>query len=563
MELIAAKFVVWIELMISLLFFIFLFFGAFNGAQIDDRISYQIKPVPAADRTNLEIAVHLKAENHSVKIKLPQDCFGTPDIYRYVIKFEGEAGTIVENGANGAERVVNPDINGVVRLRYTLSFEPQAMNENPYAPHTSANHFHLAGCQYLLQIGNENQKRRYQIEITQAPQNWRLYSTVDQNAAKFEILASYEELASAAIGGGAESRAFKFHEKPVSVFVHGKLNVSSNEIYRAAERIVKIQRDVFADYSQPFFNIVIAPRSGFVSGYAPKNSFICFVKPEITKDELNVLLAHELMHNWLPGKIRIVPDKPFTRLRDEWFDEGVTDYLARRLLLDNNLITTEKFTKLVNQDIINIADNPHRAATYEDLTVAAKAGKYNSAYKKLAYYRGALMALNWETELQRKNGKKVKLIDFIRGLYQSASKTDGKISEQAFFETARGFGLDAKKDLEKFILRGEPISVLPDALGKTYDLRASEVPSFEPGFSLAETFKTRKIAGVVENGVAHRAGLRDGMEFVSIENSNRFANGWSAKNPLVVTIKNEGQTRRVEFFPHGTNIKLYLFQPCK
>jgi predicted metalloprotease with PDZ domain len=550
--------------MTFLAFFVFAFFGSSGTAQADDAIRYQIKPIRATDRTNLEIRARFKAENNgSVKIKLPQDCFGSPDIYRYVARFEGEAGTVVAEGATDAERTVKPNAAGDVQLQYVLSFDPVKMNDNPYAPHTSANHFHVAGCQFLLPIGDENQKRLYAFEIVDAPQNWRLYSTLNSNARNFEKVASYEELASSAIGGGAESRVFKVQGKPVSVFLHGKLDLPEKDIYLATERIVKIERGSFDDNGYPFFQIVIAPRGGFVSGYAPSNSFVCFVKPEISKDELTVLLAHELMHNWLPGKIKIVPDKPFTRLRDEWFDEGVTDYLARKLLLDNDLITREKFAELVNQDIINIADNSHRAATYEDLSAAARAGRYNTAYKKLAYYRGALMALNWETELQRKNGKKVKLIDFIRALYRSAAKTDGKISEQAFFDLARGFGLDAKKDLEKFILRGEAISVLPDALGKTYELRQSEVPSFEPGFSLAETFKTRKIVGVIENGAAHRAGLRDGMEFVSIENSNRFANGWSAKKPLVVTIKNQSRTRRAEFFPHGATIKLHLFQPRK
>lgn len=224
------------------------------------------------------------------------------DIYRYVNRFEGEAGTVVENGADETKRTIKPGADGEISLRYTLSFDPLAMNENPYAPHTSANHFHLAGCQFLLQIGDENQKRRYRIEIFGAPQNWCLYSTVAANAAQFETVASYEELASSAIGGGAESRQFKFHGKPVSIFVHGRLNVPRDEIYRAAERIVRLERDAFGDYDQPFFNIIIVPRKGFVAVYAPKNSFICFVKPEITKDELNVLLAHELMHNWLRAK---------------------------------------------------------------------------------------------------------------------------------------------------------------------------------------------------------------------------------------------------------------------
>ncbi len=140
--------------MISLLmFFVLAFWGALNGVSDGNAISYQIKPVPASDRTNLEIAVQFKAENsNAVKVMLPQDCFGMPDIHRFVTKFEGNGGTSVQEEASSAERMVKPDPSGNVSLRYRLSFDPVLMDEYPYAPHTSATHFHLAGCQYLLSV---------------------------------------------------------------------------------------------------------------------------------------------------------------------------------------------------------------------------------------------------------------------------------------------------------------------------------------------------------------------------------------------------------------------------
>src|SRR5205807_1414270 len=112
-------------------------------------------------------------------------------------------------------------------------------------------------------------------------------------------------------------------------------------------------------------------------------------------------------------------------------------------------------------------------------------------------------------------------------------------------------GIDAKGDLERYIMRGEQIQTQPSAVGKNFVLFETEKPSFDPGFSLDDTFKTRKISGVVEGGSAYRAGLRDGMGFVDIINSNRFGNDWQADKPMTVVVKVDGKEQSFDFFPRG------------
>lgn len=523
-------------------------------------IHYRIKPVPTADRTSLEITVHFKADSADpIKIKLPTDCFGTPDIHRYVTSFKGEANTVVKMGDSEIERVVQPSADGTVSLRYVLSYAPEVMDEYAFAVNTSNNHFHVAGCQWLLHIGdNDNQKHSISVEIVDAPKNWRLYSSIDRNAPQFKVVDSYERLASSVIGGGGQAHFFKVRQKPVSVFVHGKFDIPSKEIFSAAERIVRLQRRWFADYEQPFYSIIIAPRGGVISGYAPDNAFICFVKRDITREELNVLLAHELFHNWLPNKLSIQQDKKYSGVRYEWFSEGFTDYFARKILLEARLLTPEKFAALINKDIYNIADNPHGKESYDELITAIRAGKYGPAYKKLSYYRGALIALKWDSQLRREGGNR-DLSDFIRELYRLAAKGGGKVSEQAFFDLAANYGIDAKSDLERYIMRGELIPVAQGALGDKFELRETEKPSFDPGFSLEQTFRTRKISGVVEDGAAYRAGLRNGMELLRIQNSNRFGNAWYPDKPLTVVVKADGRERTFEFFPYGRPLKFMWF----
>jgi predicted metalloprotease with PDZ domain len=267
-----------------------------------------------------------------------------------------------------------------------------------------------------------------------------------------------------------------------------------------------------------------------------------------------------MFHDWLPNKMKIEQDEKYSGVRYEWFNEGFTDYFAPRILLEAGLITTKEFAKQINKAVLNIVDNPHRNETYEDFIAAVRARRFDSTYKKLSYYRGALIALNWDTQLRRAGGKR-DLSDFIRQLYGLARKTDGKIPEKSFFGFAASYGIDARGDLERYIMRGEAIKVVSDARIDGFELRETERPLFDPGFSVEQTRKTGKISGVVKGSAAYDAGLRNGLELGRMENSNRFSNSWRDDKPLIVVAKVDGQERTFEFLPHGKKEKVLLFHP--
>lgn len=524
-----------------------------------DSFSYRITPKPQIDRTELEISlVFQNIGANSLTVELPSDCFGTPDLYKYVTKFEGVAGTEVHSGKQADQRIVKPNADGSVSLRYTLSFDPKAMETSPYSPNTGPDHFHLAGCQYLLPIGDKDKKVKYQIEINSIPTGWKIYSTSSVNAAKYTVESSYESLSSSALGGGRNSRVFYTKKGRVAVFVHGDFETPTATIYSSIEHIIRAERKWFADYDQPNYTIVVAPRRNVTSGYAPDNGFICFVDRKTKNEDLSLLVAHEFFHNWLPNKIEIVQKEKYSDLRFEWFSEGFTDYFARRILHEAKLMTEVSYLAAVNRNIYNIADNPLRAKTYDELVEMGKVGKFDGVAKKLAYFRGALIALNWNAQIQRQS-KKLDLADFIRKLYNVASKTNGKISEQSFLDLARSFGVDAEGDLERFIMRGEAITPDADALGSAYELSRIERPSFDIGFSLEDTQRSRRISAVRQDGPAFAAGLRDGMEFIGVENAYRFSNAWKDDRPLVVRVKVENGERTFQFYPHGSPMSLPLF----
>jgi len=539
-------------------------FFCFSQSIAGQTLHYRIKPVPLPDRTNLEISLSFQAaKTDPVTVKLPVDCYGTPKLYRFVAAFNGESETLVKNGKDEGERMIEPNPQGEIRLKYVLSFDPQALADNTFSPNVGNGYFHAGGCQWMLQIGNTEEKRPHIIELVDAPKDWKMYSSLGANPAKFEGIVSYEDLLTTAIGGGRQGFSqFVLRGKPVSVFVRGKFTIPQTEILTAVRKIVTLQRERFNDFNQPFYNIVVLPKEDNVAGTRIENLFVSFFKSDVTREQLYVLLSHEMLHNWLTADI-VKPPKGESGFKYQWVYEGFTDYFARRILFDAKIITPAKFAELVNRDIINIADNPNKNTTFQDLVKASETGKFNQPFIKLSYYRGALIALDWDSKIRRRNKEK-SLGNLIEDVYRLALKNGGSLGEEAFFELVqKNYEIDAKADFERYILRGEPISAVSNALGNSYNLRESSVPSFDAGFLLNESRQAKKISGVKSGGAADRAGLRDGMELVRVENYNRFGNAWNPLKPLVVVVKEQNKERKISFFPHGAPHKLLLFQSIK
>lgn len=528
----------------------------------DTTIYYTIRPVPLVDRTNLEISIRFQVyKDTSLLVKLPKDYYSVPDLHKYVVSFEGMKGTKISMTANQDERLVQPNKKHEVCIKYVLSYDPAVMDGFSFGPNVGPSYFHLAGCQWMLPIGDISSVKKYIIKIVDAPKDWRFYSSLSPNPSAISVTKSYENLISSAIGGGAQAhQKFSIYGKPLYVFVAGKYHVKPDAIFKAVNKIVSLQREWFEDYDFPYFTVSILPRSGIIAGTAIPNLFVCFVKPETTEDDLNGLISHEMFHTWLPNKIQFVLPKGESRLKYEWFTEGVADYFSRKILLDAGLISQERFVHLVNQDLINSADNPYRSATYPDFMAASKKG--GTAHKKISYYRGALIALNWETTVQRFSPDN-QLKDLIKTLYHTAKKSNGKLEMTSLYEICSTYGINFKDDLEKFIVQGLPIRPLSNTIGTSYALQEVVIPLFNPSFSLEQTFKSRKIEGVQPNGVAFKAGLRNGMELVKIQNSGRFVNGWSPDRPLSVTVLEEGLERTIEYYPHGEEAKLMLYRAAK
>lgn len=122
-----------------------------------------------------------------------------------------------------------------------------------------------------------------------------------------------------------------------------------------------------------------------------------------TVDSSNALslkhtLAHEIFHSWNRSARVMRGSTGF----DLYFTEGFTDYFARKILLKTGLITFQEYLQHYNKSIWN-----YYTSEYKNIKSASfgSSGSYTHPKERVAYWKGDILAHNWNAEIeQRSNG---------------------------------------------------------------------------------------------------------------------------------------------------------------
>lgn len=549
---------------ILLLLSAFLVLNSVDAEVSNDSVTnfhYSIMPLPVNGSVQFEISLKFKVNvDTSVVIKYPQDYYGTPDIHKYVVSFEAMDGSIVIPTDKEQIKKVQPNKKGEISVRYILAYDPLRMDKYAYGPNIGSDYFHLAGCQWILPIGNLNKENVYTIAM-HLPKGWTGYSSVSKNARSYTTQASYFDIISTAIGAGKQVFNFTIKDKPVAVFVGRDLSIPTEQMVKAVKKIVNKQRSWVNDFDQPFYTVAIMPRTGVVAGSSIPNLFVCFIDRKTTATKLNALLSHEMFHVWLPNSIYFKLPQGDRDLKYSWFYEGFTEYYARKIMLESNLISENDFMSFFNKDILDIEDSPAKGLCYADLCKLEDEQRFMNYHQRIAYYKGALLALHWE-ELVKEYDKNKELKNLMKDLLGIVKNGTKPIPEDDFFALGKQYGIDIKGNLEKYFLncKPDPIKISASVLNNKWQLEDTTIHLFNLGFNEYESFKTGKIADVEPDGPAYKAGLRNGMEYVNAKNANRFSNAYNMKKPVEILIKENGIEKKIEYMPYGQQIQVQLYK---
>jgi predicted metalloprotease with PDZ domain len=350
--------------------------------------------------------------------------------------------------------------------------------------------------------------------------------------------------------------------------IHGEFRVPTDTLFAMARSITCGQRDLWGDHSQPFYSIVITARDRLRAGASYLNAFACFARPDSRADQLALLLAHEMMHAWVPRKVQLVPgagEEPtvefstFHNVRYDWFHEGFTEYLARLVLVRIGLVTQEWFVERLNDDLARLAVHPYRATPTAEFEQAVRLKRFNNFHQRISYHRGTALAFNLDAALRRSSADKHSLIDAVRRLLVLA-KDSAKVTPNEFASVFRDLGVDVSHAVQQQALRGAPIVPDSTGLGPDWVLRFRDVPGFEPGFDVASSMVNNVAIGVQTDGSAYAAGLREGMRIERVVNGMRSADDWKADQPLTVTVREGENERTITFVATRGTVRVPYFE---
>jgi predicted metalloprotease with PDZ domain len=339
--------------------------------------------------------------------------------------------------------------------------------------------------------------------------------------------------------------------------IRGEIDSRDDAGWRDAfQKIAQAQREYWNAEEEPFLVTIItsppaAPGSISLGGTGRSDAFAFFATSNAEPRKLDQVMAHEMMHTWVPRRIGGMPRQD--EQADYWLSEGFTDWAAWRVLARSGFWKPDDFVRAFNEHISGYDLSPVREAPNSQIVSAFWTDRATS---DLPYRRGMLLATYWDAKVREATGGKRDFDDVLLHMQQLACSGDEKTTAvfllaQAMKEVA---GISIAADLKEYVEQGKAVELPADLFTDDCKLSWVERPAFHRGFDAEATMANGNIvSGVVENSPAWKAGLRDGMLIVK-----RIAGEvGNSQVELVYELKDGDKPLTLKWLPTGTSTERF------
>jgi len=307
-----------------------------------------------------------------------------------------------------------------IHLRYTVKLEhdrypwPAGMEEVAYRTDEGVM---ITGASLFFADGDAPVQAPIEVDFD-LPQGWQAQTPWTRAGAGdvFKVDSRRELLSNALFLGTAQAQTFEAGGVELTL-------VLGQRYRKSAPLFVDLLRTQLASYAELFGGPPLSKRYLIVinehatgDGGAFASSFSQFIQGDA--DERNrviwgYVMAHELLHFW--NGLSIVPADS----REEWFKEGVTDYLTIATLARNGWLDRELLFKRLE----NVPRRYLIARHAQKLGMSVRdSGKDKQPNRQLVYGGGSLAALALDVALRERSGDKIGLPEFMRALHAEFAK---------------------------------------------------------------------------------------------------------------------------------------------
>ena len=497
-------------------------FGMRGENRYTPSIVFRFQPVMVNGRKAFHVIEHFRIRQPETGIVIPKHYGGAAHLEGQTqnLKVNSPGATLTDQPTDSGEKLLQARPNQCIELSYDIVPQQTEWFRHPQE------HMAIINDDYFL-FNTEDAlvypeiQRTADVDVTfdwrALPRNSPIITSfgMSRSGEKNRVMrvrAPWIRVVDALLAGG-NFRIAESNENGTAVVlaIRGIWRFSDADALGEVRRILDEENRFWRAAPLPYFLVTLAPfdeRSGDNDGSGFTNAFMLFLSHEDTMDAERLrLMAHEMFHHWNPMSMG-------PRGADEvaqWFAEGFTVYYAGVIPLRSELTTYSEYLDYLNRWLRRYELSPLRSlkeAAWKSLSHSSGEGYM------LSYERGAAIALWADAAIRVRSSGKASLDNVMFDLvHQSETEHPAPDFTEARVLAAFSPYLSSEQmeQLRSMAVEGADVP-LPEKLGGCA-VRQSEMQAVvDPGFDEKASFAAKHVTGIVEDGPAYRAGVRDGQE---------------------------------------------------
>jgi predicted metalloprotease with PDZ domain len=464
-----------------LLFLVALLQGPLLFAQ---NLKYTIQIEPR-DVREMRVSVDMEcyhSDRDTIYIGIPLQISQVTDIHKHYRNWSVTGGRIVIRDSNYIAIKVTNKKSPLLTVHYDI-FSPAAngtvTRTNAPAPLLQPDYLHIRGYSLLL---CPLHYRTFDVEVNwkTLPKGWKIQNSFGYGSKqqRFRFNNRDDWRRTNWVAGDFRYYKAEVYGKPVCFAVRGKWHFEDTTLFNAILKTVKTQREQWNDRDIDFYSVSLIPykvptnasewdKGSLCMGNGLYQSFVTYADEECLLADFVDLFNHEMMHEWIGG--RIDDGEPTEEICLRWFVEGFTEYFALRNRWKAGFMTEQAFFEELNKEYFT----KHYQSPHAELpNLVAEQRRWEAfELERIPYRRGCIAALYLDAAIRQRSGNKKTLFGMMNDLMEYTYGTGRNLTDSYDFlvETLEDYyGKDASQWLGKHIDQGRKLRasdfILPNYL---------------------------------------------------------------------------------------------------
>ena len=384
----------------------------------------------------------------------------------------------------------------------------------------------------------DNYELGYEVEFD-IPNNYKIFSSLQQSSKKILTASNFEELADSpiVISNNSQFNSITINDIIFTFCFQGEIKVEWDRIFKDFKRFIQYQIQLFGSFPHEKFLFLfqITPYSSY-HGVEHHKSTVILLGPTYSifdtfYSELLGISSHEFYHVWNVKNIRPNAMLPYNFSKENYTDmgyvsEGVTTYMGDRILFESGVFSVDQYFKELQKIFQRHFHNDGRKYysvaessfdTWLDGYVSGSPGR-----KVSIYIEGALIALICDAQIRKATNHKKSLHQVMKSMYSGTDKLTGydSLSYKKLLESVSGISFEkifknlvyGKEDFHPYLI--DSLAVF----GWSFKKVKHENCSWNYGFKSSFINNKLKIISVLENSAAFNSYLVEDDCILAVNN---------------------------------------------